>query len=129
MKYARIATTCALATAGLFAHATALKPFKTVEDAVAAAHKDAEKRLGDKAKGAAMELITADNVRWPNSSLGCPKPGLSYTPAVVPGYRVRLRVNGEEWDYHASERGVLVLCPQEQRKSGRPPRPRPDSKI
>jgi hypothetical protein len=50
-------------------------------------------------------------VTWSDGSLGCPKPGMLYTQALVPGYRVKLKVGSEVWDYHASERGGVVLCP------------------
>jgi hypothetical protein len=56
-------------------------------------------------------LIGAEAVTWSDGSLGCPQPGMAYTQALVPGYRVRLRGPEGEMDYHASTRGALVLCP------------------
>ncbi|MRD46148.1 hypothetical protein [Caenimonas koreensis] len=94
--------------------------FTEVTQVVTAAHEDAVKRLGDKARAATIELLTADNATWPDSSLGCPVKGMNYTDALVPGYRVRLRINGEMWDYHASKRGGLVLCPISRAKTPLP---------
>lgn len=61
-----------------------------------------------------IEVVRAEEVTWPDGSLGCPAPGMQYTQALVPGYRVRLRVAGETLDYHAAATGHLVLCPPER---------------
>ena len=58
-----------------------------------------------------LDLVDAQAVAWPDGSLGCPQPGMSYMTALVPGYRIRLRAKGRVMDYHASEHGTLVLCP------------------
>ena len=36
---------------------------------------------------------------------------MSYTMALVPGYQILVDAGGETLDYHATERGQLVLCP------------------
>ena len=54
---------------------------------------------------------SAESVTWSDGSLGCPQPGVMYTQALVPGWRVRLRGPAGEMDYHASLRGAQVLCP------------------
>jgi hypothetical protein len=83
--------------------ATDLKSF------VDAALQDAARRTAiDRSK---LEVISAEHVTWPDGSLGCPEPGVLYTMALVPGYRVRIRAGTEVLDYHASRRGNLVLCP------------------
>lgn len=63
---------------------------------------------------AAVALVSADRVIWADGSLGCPQPGVMYTMALVPGYRVQLHVNGAQLDYHVSQRGALSLCPAGQ---------------
>lgn len=80
-----------------------------LEGAVQGARADAVKITGLPA--ASIELVSAEAVTWPDSSLGCPQPGMGYTMALVPGYRVKLRAGGNLLDYHASARGALVLCP------------------
>ena len=80
-----------------------------LEDAVRAARADAARRTGVAAES--LVLISAESVTWSDGSLGCPQPGMMYTQALVPGYRVRFRGPAGEMDYHASARGALVLCP------------------
>ncbi len=93
-----------------------------VDRVVQAARADAAKHSG--LALAQLQLVSAESVTWRNGSLGCPRPGMLYTEALVPGYRVRLNVGGKVWDYHASERGGgLVLCPPGQSQE-----PEPDSR-
>ncbi|MBE0550695.1 MAG: hypothetical protein IH627_24125 [Rubrivivax sp.] len=80
-----------------------------LDEVVLAARADAARRTGWAAES--LALIGADSVTWADGSLGCPQPGMAYTQALVPGYRVRLRGPAGELDYHASARGALVLCP------------------
>ena len=62
------------------------------------------------------ELVveSAEPVTWSDGSLGCPRPDMSYTQALVPGYRIRIRSGERVLDYHASQRGQFVLCPAGQ---------------
>ena len=60
---------------------------------------------------AALKVASAERVTWSDGSLGCPQPGMLYTQALVPGYRIRIQAGAETLDYHASARGALVLCP------------------
>jgi hypothetical protein len=81
----------------------------TLQTAVQAALADASRRTGLAIE--ALPVTSAEVVTWSDGSLGCPQPGMMYTQALVPGFRVRLRGPGGEMDYHASTRGALVLCP------------------
>jgi len=83
-----------------------------VDRMVTAARADAAKRSG--LAPAQLQVVTAQPVTWSDGSLGCPRPGMLYTQALVPGYRVQLRVGSEIWNYHGSERGGVVLCPPGQ---------------
>lgn len=58
-----------------------------------------------------LKVIDAAAVTWPDGSLGCPLPGMMYTQALVPGWRVRIQAGSRVLDYHGSARGNLVLCP------------------
>lgn len=42
-------------------------------------------------------------VTWSDGSLGCPKPGMSYTQALVPGHLLVLEVDGEQFSYHGGK--------------------------
>ncbi len=81
-----------------------------VRDALA----DASRRTGLGAS--ALEVKSAQAVTWSDGSLGCPEPGMLYTQALVPGYRILIRAGAELLDYHASARGPaqLVLCPAQR---------------
>lgn len=58
-----------------------------------------------------LKVLRAEQVTWSDGALGCPQPGMSYTQALVPGYRIRVQAGNEVLDYHASTRGQIVLCP------------------
>lgn len=61
---------------------------------------------------ASVQIVSREAITWRDGSLGCPQPGIRYTQALVPGYRIRLRTpSGEVLDYHANRRGRIVLCP------------------
>jgi len=69
------------------------------------------------ARGAPAQAITvqsAQRVTWRDGSLGCPEPQMQYTQALVPGWRVILRVGDATYDYHATANGHLILCPRER---------------
>jgi hypothetical protein len=70
---------------------------------------DAAQRTG--LERAALVVESAAAVTWADGSLGCPEPGMNYTMALVPGYRIIIRAGEQRLDYHASRRGYFVLCP------------------
>jgi hypothetical protein len=67
-----------------------------------------------------IEMMLADAVTWSDGSLGCPQPGRMYTQALVPGYRVVLRVRDEVIAYHASKRGEFFRCANPRQPVGGP---------
>ena len=69
----------------------------------------------------AIAVEEAEAVVWRDGSLGCPQPGMMYTQALVPGYRIVLRVGGETYDYHASQAGFFVLCEEGRSEEPLPP--------
>ena len=73
---------------------------------------DAARRTGMKVDE--LKVLSAESVTWSDGSLGCPQPGMMYTQALVPGYRVRIAAAGKVMDYHASARGGFSLCPAGQ---------------
>ena len=74
-----------------------------------AALADAARRTG--AKQSDLKVLSAEAVTWPDGSMGCPQPGMMYTQALVPGYRVRIEADGQVLDYHAGRSGRPGLCP------------------
>ena len=85
------------------------------EAAIALAKDDLAGRLG-----VAVEKITAlgvESVEWPDTSLGCPQPGMMYAQVITPGYRIILRVGGEQYEYHSDNEGrQLVLCQDDRER-------------
>ena len=87
---------------------TAPLPGEVPQDLLDAVFDDLAQRLGASREAISMEEAGA--VVWRDGSLGCPQPGMMYTMALVPGYRIILSVGEETFDYHASEAGYFVLC-------------------
>ena len=84
----------------------------TLQSAIDAALTDAVRRTGF--KKTELEVLSAEAVTWPDGSLGCPQPGMMYTQALVPGFRIRVRAGTETLDYHAGRGGAPMFCPAER---------------
>ena len=61
------------------------------------------------AAGAAL-YVTAEEVTWPDTSLGCPKPGQVYAQVLTPGFSIKLYGATQTYEIHGSNAGNLVLC-------------------
>jgi hypothetical protein len=58
-------------------------------------------------------LVSVSPVTWRDSSLGCPEPGMVYTPALEAGHTVTLRSGDRSYEVHvAGGRGVICKEPQ-----------------
>ncbi len=57
-----------------------------------------------------IEVVRAERVAWPDGSLGCPRPGMLYTQALVRGCFVQLHAAGRNWNYHGGRGGPPRLC-------------------
>ena len=88
-------------------------------ESVAAAELDAEKavatakaalivRLGVAEEAIVVRAVEA--VQWHDSSLGCPRPDMTYTQAVTPGFRMVLEVQGRAYEYHTDAGRLVILC-------------------
>ena len=63
--------------------------------------------------GVAATAVRVDSVdarEWPDSSLGCPSPGMLYAQVVTAGYVVVVSGAGKQLEYHIAPRGQPVLC-------------------
>lgn len=65
-----------------------------------------------------LTVLVAEQVTWPDGSLGCPQPGMSYTQALVDGYRVVVEAADTELDYRVGGSGGFRLCEGAGRPSG-----------
>ena len=66
----------------------------TLQSVTEAVLADASKRMG--LEVAKLEIVESVAVTWPDGSLGCPEPGMNYTMALVPGYRIRIRADEQD---------------------------------
>jgi hypothetical protein len=55
-------------------------------------------------------LVEAKEVVWPDSSLGCPQPGMAYAQVLTPGYLIVLSAGDIEYEYHASRGAEVIYC-------------------
>ena len=49
-----------------------------------------------------IALAEASAAEWSDGSLGCPRPGMSYTQALVSGYRILLSVASATYELHVA---------------------------
>ena len=69
---------------------------------------DAARRF--KVAESAVVLTRAEQLDWPDGSLGCPEPGQVYTRARVPGFRVVAKTTEGEMLYHTDTHGTARNC-------------------
>jgi hypothetical protein len=48
-----------------------------------------------------IDVVSVEEVTWPDGSVGCPQPGMRYTQALVNGSRIVLRVDGVDYQYNS----------------------------
>lgn len=65
-----------------------------------------------------LTILVGEQVTWPDGSLGCPEPGMSYTQALVDGYQVVVEGGGSELDYRVGAGGGFRICEGGRRPSG-----------
>ena len=61
-----------------------------------------------------VKLSGARQVTWRSGALGCPKPGMNYTEALVPGSVIYLQVDNVVHAYHAKVASEPFYCPRER---------------
>jgi len=57
-----------------------------------------------------ITLVEATEVMWPDSSLGCPQPGMEYAQILTPGYLIRLSFGEQKYEFHASRGTTVIYC-------------------
>jgi hypothetical protein len=55
-------------------------------------------------------VVALEKVIWRDESMGCPEPGKEYPRVRVHGYRIVLRINGEEVTYHGAQGRLPFRC-------------------
>jgi len=82
----------------------------TPQQQIAHAQADLANQLG--LDPAEVSVISSGPVTWRSGALGCPKPGMNYTQALVPGFRIILQAGKSTYQYHAKSGGQPFHCPQ-----------------
>jgi len=59
-----------------------------------------------------IDVLLAEPVDWPDTSLGCAQPGIAYAQVVTPGWLIELEAADVRLTYHseAESAGRLILC-------------------
>jgi hypothetical protein len=83
-------------------------PATGAEAASAVAMADLSQRLGIPTQD--IVILSVEAVDWPDSSLGCPQPGMMYAQFITPGFRVVLEAGGVRHEYHTDQRASAVWC-------------------
>ena len=83
-------------------------PGSTENELVVSAREDLAERLGIQL--GEIVLLSMEEVTWRDGSLGCPKPGMQYTQALVDGTLIVLSVAGRQYRYHSGRGGTPFLC-------------------
>lgn len=72
-----------------------------------------------------IQLVEATPVVWPDSSLGCPQPGMEYLQVPEDGLLIRLQAGNQTYEYHSGGIRDPFLC----EKTGKDPNPPPQIDI
>jgi hypothetical protein len=54
-------------------------------------------------------VVSAEDVTFPDGSLGCPQPGMVYTQALVDGYKIVAEAGGKTYDFRGTG-STFRLC-------------------
>ncbi len=68
-----------------------------------------------------ISLVEATGVVWPDSSMGCPQPGMLYKQVPEDGTLIILRVEGITYEYHNGGNRGLFLCEKKNKNPNPPP--------
>ncbi len=60
---------------------------------------------------AELSVTDVRPITWPDSSLGCPRPGTMYMQMLTPGYQIRFARAGQQYIVHTDRGHHAVYCP------------------
>lgn len=72
------------------------------------AREDLAKRVEIKLEDVKLSGFTP--VTWRSGAMGCPKPGMEYTQALIPGVLIMLRIGHTAYRYHSIPSGEPFYC-------------------
>ena len=82
---------------------------KSLSEQIKFAKNELAQRLGIEPES--ITLSEASQVNWRSGAMGCPKTGMSYTQALVPGSLIFFKVGDEIHAYHVKHGGKPFYCP------------------
>ena len=56
-----------------------------------------------------MRVVSAEQVEWPSTALGCPEPGVGYAAVIVSGWKFTLAHGDQAHEFHSDESGDNVV--------------------
>lgn len=59
-----------------------------------------------------IEIVSVEQVEWPDSCLGVKQAGQMCAMVITPGYRVVFRVDGKQYEFHTDQEGGSVIAAQ-----------------
>jgi hypothetical protein len=65
-----------------------------------------------------IKLVSTEAITWPDGCLGIVKVGVMCTQAEVPGFKIILEANGQEYEFHTNQDGSVVLLAKGAQASG-----------
>ena len=57
-----------------------------------------------------ISLFSVAPAEWPDSSLGCPQPGVLYQPVVTPGYQMVFESGRRTFVVHTGQSSQVLIC-------------------
>jgi hypothetical protein len=64
-----------------------------------------------------IHVVSVTAVNWPDSSVGCPQPGMQYLTVITPGHKVVLKVDERTYAVHEAK-GQAFVCKQRELPEG-----------
>lgn len=98
---------------------TSAKPSPEALQRINFAKNDLAERLD--VEPATIEVVAYEKAIWRDGSLGCPQPDMMYTQALVDGYLIQLRVDGQTYNYHGANGRDPFLCTDNPETTNSPP--------
>ena len=56
-----------------------------------------------------VRVVSAEQVEWPSTALGCPEPGVGYAAVIVSGWKFTLAHGDQTHEFHSDESGDNVI--------------------
>jgi len=59
-----------------------------------------------------IKVVSAKPVSWPDSSAGCPQPGMQYMQVITSGSQIVLKAENKLYHYHSGGNRPPFYCPK-----------------